>query len=236
MLQSILRLLNSCPRLTHLSLTGVSSFQRDDFTPFCRQAPPEFTQHQRDVFCVFSGNMVSSFRHYLNSDPQFEELRACYPVSRYPRTRQTSRFNTGGPPTNGDAGDEEMGDDNDDYEGMGGPQQIPPPPPPPIFTVGAPSGSNLNQQQWPPIPMVQPQPGLPFSANYTGWLNNYPPSAEQQQASYASVAGTPSPTGQPQTNGTQTNGAQPNGGASTAPLYNYFTPLDEQDQQSSQQN
>jgi hypothetical protein len=32
-------LLNAYPRLTHLSLTGVAAFQRDDFQPFCRQAP-----------------------------------------------------------------------------------------------------------------------------------------------------------------------------------------------------
>jgi F-box and leucine-rich repeat protein GRR1 len=38
--QSIMKLLNSCPRLTHLSLTGVAAFQRDDFQPYCRQAPP----------------------------------------------------------------------------------------------------------------------------------------------------------------------------------------------------
>ncbi|EGR44724.1 uncharacterized protein TRIREDRAFT_27384, partial [Trichoderma reesei QM6a] len=69
-LKSIMRLLNSCPRLTHLSLTGVAAFQRDEFQPFCRQAPAaEFTQHQRDVFCVFSGNMVSKFRDYLNTAP-----------------------------------------------------------------------------------------------------------------------------------------------------------------------
>lgn len=37
--QSIMRLLNSCPRLTHLSLTGVAAFQRDDFQAYCRVAP-----------------------------------------------------------------------------------------------------------------------------------------------------------------------------------------------------
>ncbi|KAG5982319.1 hypothetical protein E4U54_006394, partial [Claviceps lovelessii] len=74
-LKSILRLLNSCPRLTHLSLTGVAAFQRDDFQAYCRVAPAEFTQHQRDVFCVFSGNMVSQFREYLNTSERYEEFR-----------------------------------------------------------------------------------------------------------------------------------------------------------------
>jgi len=40
MLQSIIRLLNSCPRLTHLSLTGVQAFLREDLEAFCRDAPP----------------------------------------------------------------------------------------------------------------------------------------------------------------------------------------------------
>lgn len=59
-------MLNNCPRLTHLSLTGVQAFLRDDLTVFCREAPAEFNDHQREVFCVFSGNGVSRLREYLN--------------------------------------------------------------------------------------------------------------------------------------------------------------------------
>ena len=33
-------LLKACPRLTHLSLTGVPAFLRDDLDRFCRDAPP----------------------------------------------------------------------------------------------------------------------------------------------------------------------------------------------------
>ena len=33
-------LLNSCPRLTHLSLTGVQAFLREEIVAFCREAPP----------------------------------------------------------------------------------------------------------------------------------------------------------------------------------------------------
>jgi F-box and leucine-rich repeat protein GRR1 len=58
--------LNNCPRLTHLSLTGVQAFLRDDLTVFCREAPAEFNEHQREVFCVFSGNGVARLREYLN--------------------------------------------------------------------------------------------------------------------------------------------------------------------------
>ncbi|KAI9720889.1 MAG: hypothetical protein M1812_002728 [Candelaria pacifica] len=65
-LAGIHQLLNRCPRLTHLSLTGVQAFLRADLTVFCRKAPPEFTDHQRDVFCVFSNDGVERLRSYLN--------------------------------------------------------------------------------------------------------------------------------------------------------------------------
>ncbi|KAH8120826.1 hypothetical protein FP744_10001388 [Trichoderma asperellum] len=122
-LTSIIRLLNSCPRLTHLSLTGVAAFQRDEFQPFCRQAPAEFTQHQRDVFCVFSGNMVSKFRDFLNTSPQFEALRE----SLYPRyashiraftARRIGAFPTTLQPPEGEGFDDEMAFEDNDFEGL----------------------------------------------------------------------------------------------------------------------
>ncbi|KAL4965153.1 putative ubiquitin ligase complex F-box protein GRR1 [Aspergillus stella-maris] len=61
-------LLNSCPRLTHLSLTGVASFLREELTVFCRPAPDEFTRQQREVFCVFSGEGVNLLRDHLNRE------------------------------------------------------------------------------------------------------------------------------------------------------------------------
>jgi F-box and leucine-rich repeat protein GRR1 len=48
-------------------LTGVQAFLRSDLEPFCRDAPPEFTEHQRNVFCVFSGQGVTGLRTHLNS-------------------------------------------------------------------------------------------------------------------------------------------------------------------------
>ena len=42
--QSIIRLLNSCLRLTHLSLTGVQAFLREDLEQFCRDAPQGMIQ------------------------------------------------------------------------------------------------------------------------------------------------------------------------------------------------
>ena len=92
-LPGIHALLNQCPKLTHLSLTGVAAFYlREDLVNFCREAPQgkplpfipslipyflppninptiEFTEHQRSVFCVFSGDGVNRLRKYLNEDP-----------------------------------------------------------------------------------------------------------------------------------------------------------------------
>ena len=43
----------------------MQAFLREDLTRFCRDAPPEFTHPQRDVFCVFSGDGVQRLRDYL---------------------------------------------------------------------------------------------------------------------------------------------------------------------------
>jgi len=63
---AVLELVNSCFRLTHLSLTGVPAFLRSDVQQFCRPPPKEFTPHQRQVFCVFSGKGVKELKQYLN--------------------------------------------------------------------------------------------------------------------------------------------------------------------------
>lgn len=64
-LNSVIYLLENCRKLTHLSLTGVQAFLRPDLEEFCREAPAEFTEHQRSVFCVFSGQGVVSLRKYF---------------------------------------------------------------------------------------------------------------------------------------------------------------------------
>lgn len=63
----IYELLMACPRLSHLSLTAVPSFLRPDITAFCRTAPSDFSDNQRQIFCVFSGKGVHKLRHYLMS-------------------------------------------------------------------------------------------------------------------------------------------------------------------------
>ncbi|ANZ77674.1 BA75_04545T0 [Komagataella pastoris] len=63
----IYKLLMACRRLTHLSLTGIRDFLRSDITRFCRDPPNDFTQSQRDMFCVFSGDGVRKLRDHLSS-------------------------------------------------------------------------------------------------------------------------------------------------------------------------
>lgn len=60
-------LLKTCPRLTHLSLTGISAFLRREFTQYCRDPPPDFTENQKLSFCVFSGPGVAQLRTYLDN-------------------------------------------------------------------------------------------------------------------------------------------------------------------------
>ncbi|KAF9869832.1 putative F-box domain-containing protein [Colletotrichum karsti] len=130
--RSIIKLLNYCPRLTHLSLTGVTAFLREEFSSFCRSPPPEFTEHQRGVFCVFSGNGVSKLRDYLNNSPEYEGLRDS-PAPRFSGTGFVSRRNIGphppqavnGGPANGDAeiDDGEVAEE-DEFEGLDGSEMI----------------------------------------------------------------------------------------------------------------
>ncbi|KAL0932636.1 F-box and leucine-rich repeat protein grr1 [Colletotrichum truncatum] len=126
--QSIIKLLNYCPRLTHLSLTGVTAFLREEFAEFCRPPPPEFTDHQRGVFCVFSGAGVSKLREYLNNSPEYEGLRDS-PAPRYSGAGILSRRNIdprsatpgNAGPANGDAeGDDAEAPEEDEFDGLDG--------------------------------------------------------------------------------------------------------------------
>lgn len=62
----IYMLLKNCPRLTHLSLTGITAFLRREITQYCRDPPPDFNEVQRSSFCVFSGQGVNQLRNHLN--------------------------------------------------------------------------------------------------------------------------------------------------------------------------
>ncbi|ODQ67246.1 RNI-like protein, partial [Nadsonia fulvescens var. elongata DSM 6958] len=65
-LHAVMRLLNSCLRLNHLSLTGVNAFMRSDLRQYCREPPSDFNQHQQALFCVYSGDGVGRLREHLN--------------------------------------------------------------------------------------------------------------------------------------------------------------------------
>ncbi|KAG0293257.1 SCF ubiquitin ligase complex subunit [Linnemannia gamsii] len=65
---AISSLVTQCRKLTHLSLTGVPAFIWPRYQMFCRPPPPEFTAHQREVFCVFSGKGVRDLRKYMHEN------------------------------------------------------------------------------------------------------------------------------------------------------------------------
>lgn len=66
-LESVLIITNYCKRLVHLSLTGIPCFLTEDILSLRRAPPEEFTAHQRDMFCVFSGIAIKRLRNLLNS-------------------------------------------------------------------------------------------------------------------------------------------------------------------------
>ncbi|KAF8932974.1 SCF ubiquitin ligase complex subunit [Dissophora ornata] len=66
---AVAALVSQCSKLTHLSVTGVPAFISRKYQKFCRAPPPEFTVHQREVFCVFSGKGVRELRNYMQENP-----------------------------------------------------------------------------------------------------------------------------------------------------------------------
>ncbi|KAK4153064.1 hypothetical protein C8A00DRAFT_34246 [Chaetomidium leptoderma] len=148
---SIVRLLNCCPRLTHLSLTGVQAFLREDLEHYSRPAPPEFTDHQRSVFCVFSGQGVVGLRKHFNRLIAAEEARRTMravppePPPIFPATASAPHALHHPQNMDGglDEGDNDVLDDDDIPEDgsemvldltipvPAGPVPLAPPPPPP---------------------------------------------------------------------------------------------------------
>ncbi|KAN0061017.1 SCF ubiquitin ligase complex subunit [Thecaphora frezii] len=73
---AIFWLLQRLNRLTHLSLTGVPAFRRQELQAMCRPPPKDFNEHQRQAFCVFSGKGVNELRRYLQKVYSDEQLAA----------------------------------------------------------------------------------------------------------------------------------------------------------------
>ncbi|VUC21700.1 unnamed protein product [Clonostachys rosea] len=241
-LKSIIRLLNSCPRLTHLSLTGVAAFQRDEFQPFCRPAPQEFTQHQRNVFCVFSGNMVSDFRRFLNTAPQFEELRnSLQPVAdrlRTPRMRRRPVPN--GVQVEGETFDDDLADDDNDFEGLDANEMVVD-----LHTAPMLTADEFNENEGvialppPPLPFHRPPP--PAQQNHDGGAGSGSGDAADEDQprpqAFSSFLNSQQAVGSPPLSAYGTTQASvanvrsqregepsnrnitPNGGASTAPMH-----------------
>ncbi|KAI1852744.1 hypothetical protein JX265_003232 [Neoarthrinium moseri] len=131
-LPSIIRLLNACPKLTHLSLTGVNAFLREDLENFCREAPPDFTEHQRQVFCVFSGPGVTGLKRYLNTHPEFAQYHEGRPALPPQPAHDMDGLEDNDVIEDDDMGDGSelaLGPDNDDVQVNNHNMAIPPPPP-----------------------------------------------------------------------------------------------------------
>ncbi|KAF2432036.1 RNI-like protein [Tothia fuscella] len=174
-LPSISALLNNCPRLTHLSLTGVQAFLHDEFTVFCRPAPDEFNDHQRDVFCVFSGTGVSRLRDYLRTESQsqpYETEGTMYDDEQSPQLQDMQQF----PP-------------------------LPPPPPPappapPLHQ--APFSQHPQQQHLPPLTIpAWPQTGEEQSPNAMSPTHDAPLSLEDEDFEGSDIMAGPEPAPEP---------------------------------------
>ncbi|GAP92767.2 putative F-box and leucine-rich repeat protein GRR1 [Rosellinia necatrix] len=153
-LPSIIKLLNCCQKLTHLSLTGVPAFLRDDLDRFCREAPPDFTEHQRAVFCVFSGTGVGGLRDHLNTREEFAEYR----VGRTQRRRPGVAVGTqAGPILAPDMDGFEEGDGLDDDDMGDGSDVI-------DFNADL---TNLAHNPIPP-PLIQHNGGIPLQTQVAG--------------------------------------------------------------------
>ncbi|KAI1767904.1 RNI-like protein [Hypoxylon sp. FL1150] len=225
-LPSIIKLLNCCPKLTHLSLTGVPAFLRDDLEAFCREAPSDFTEHQRAVFCVFSGQGVAGLRQYLNTQPEFAEYH-----SQHIALRRAVQADQDGTQAQGQGQvmalganmddfdeadgieDDDMGDGSEialdpgalgihDNHANGATLVIPPPPPPP-----QPNGSQ--PMFFLPAPSV-----APLSPNTAGV--SFAPMTQDNDA--GPPAGSPTVVVGPSTAGQGLFANQNTSGPSTAPM------------------
>ncbi|KZT34294.1 RNI-like protein [Sistotremastrum suecicum HHB10207 ss-3] len=110
--QAVYYLLSRLNKLTHLSLTGIPSFRREELQKFCRPPPREFNTAQRAAFCVYSGPGVNALRKYLETimANMREEVHVAH---ENPDSSDEDE--------NGDDGDDtgiiELGDDGDAEDG-----------------------------------------------------------------------------------------------------------------------
>ncbi|KAK4169019.1 SCF E3 ubiquitin ligase complex F-box protein grrA [Cladorrhinum sp. PSN259] len=193
-IKSILQLLNCCPRLTHLSLTGVPAFLRDDLEQFSRDAPQEFTEHQRSVFCVFSGQGVISLRKHLNVEQRNMPISRLADSISSPDANgntlpaaglnaQVANFQNG--TINLDDTEGDLVDDDDDA--LDDPTDM---------VIDAPNVGANNHPPGAAIPVPPPIPAFPPNApdNVFGYIGGHPPYLPHQvQVQDAPLALVPPP-------------------------------------------
>lgn len=170
--------------------------------------------------------MVSQFRHYLNTDPQFEDLRESIPGVSRRRTGISRRNNTNEMLADVENMDDEMGDEDNDFEGMDANQlgvnghQLPPinalaiPPPPPLVHQ-----AHLNTMfngQVPQPPYLENHANLGPLA-FSSFLNNQPANGPPPLSAHGYSQASMAPVGSPAQAGPSTT-ILPNG-ASTASMH-----------------
>lgn len=112
-------LLQRLHKLTHLSLTGIPAFRREELQRYCRTPPREFNPSQRAAFCVYSGKGVADLRRYLEylsstvdgmrgpltSDTEDEadddDISQLEDFITYPQLPNPANVHTNGQPLNG---------------------------------------------------------------------------------------------------------------------------------------
>ncbi|KAK3821112.1 MAG: hypothetical protein J3Q66DRAFT_377379 [Benniella sp.] len=111
---AVAALVTQCPKLTHLSVTGVPAFISRRYHKFCRPPPPEFTPHQREVFCVFSGKGVRDLRNYMHENMECYTRPTNIANMRANYQRICSLGERSGAGSVSPASEEEEADDEDD--------------------------------------------------------------------------------------------------------------------------
>lgn len=138
----------------------------------------EFTEHQRQVFCVFSGGGVVELRKFLNNSEHFAHLRESTPTGHPRHAQNPLEYNYEAPHVAGhhhggvDTGfDEQERDVIDDDDGLddGSEMMIDGPPAQHDPAVG---GASLDASMIPPPPPAPPQiPNHSYPWNHHGLHN-----------------------------------------------------------------
>jgi hypothetical protein len=143
----------------------VQAFLHDEFTVFCRPAPSEFNDHQRDVFCVFSNEGVNRLRNYLNADAANHPYDA--EGTMYDDNEGDVHGNVAGNPSNHWVLQLVHHAQNGHAQATFPPQVLqhpqfhtllPPPPPPAPQLQQQPFNQHPQQQHLPPLQIPPPQP------------------------------------------------------------------------------